>query len=202
MNAIHATCRALLLGGLLCSAPALAQEAPARPGSGLTEIPDAELGLMRGRFAVGDNQVLWFGVSMISSWQTTGGQLLQGRLDIGFDFRNGDPVVSFTPNVVLTDERAPMPVPAGHRTVDSAGLANVNGLVQGVQVAGDGNSASNVTSLTLRDGDAPAMPGSGGATPGALSAASGAATANVQFDDSGASVMLEVAGHGAAEQWI
>ena len=50
MNAIHATCRALLLGGLLCAAPALAQQAPAepaKPGKGLTEIPDPELGLMR-----------------------------------------------------------------------------------------------------------------------------------------------------------
>lgn len=202
MNARHATCRALLLGGLLCSVPALAQQAPAAaPGKGLTEIPDPELGLMRGRFAVGDNQVLWFGVSMISSWQTTGGQLLQGRLDIGFDFSNGDPVVSFTPNVVLTDEHAPMPVPGGQRHVDSAGLANVNGLVQGVQVAGDGNAASNVTSLTVRDGDVPAMAG-GGSGAASLSGVSGAASADVDFDDNGARVLLQVAGHGAAEQWI
>src|SRR5690625_4533181 len=103
MNAIHAICRALLLGGLLYSAPALAQQASAASGNGLTEIPDPELGLMRGRFTVGNNQVLWFGVSMISNWHTTGGQRLQGQLDIGFDFSNGDPVVSFTPNVVLTD---------------------------------------------------------------------------------------------------
>ena len=202
MNARHARCRALLLGGLLCCAPVLAQQAPAAtPGKGLTEIPDPELGLMRGRFAVGDNQVLWFGVSMISSWQTTGGQLLQGRLDIGFDFSNGDPVVSFTPNVVLTDEQAPMPVPGGQRHVDSAGLANVNGLVQGVQVAGDGNAASNVTSLTVRDGEVPAIAG-GGSDGGALSAASGAASADVNFDGNGARVLLQVAGHGAAEQWI
>ena len=205
MNAIHATCRALLLGGLLCAAPALAQQAPAepaKPGKGLTEIPDPELGLMRGRFAVGNNQVLWFGVSMISSWQTTGGQLLQGRLDVGFDFSNGNPVVTFTPNVVLTDEQAPMPLPAGHRTVDSAGLANVNGLVQGVQVAGDGNAASNVTSLTVRDGDVPAMAGSGSTASGSLDATSGAASANVHYDGNGARVLLQVAGHGAAEQWI
>src|SRR5690554_3693854 len=188
MNAVHAMCRALLLGGLLSSAPALAQQAPASSGNGLTEIPDAELGLMRGRFAVGDNQVLWFGVSMISSWQTTGGQLLQGRLDIGFDFSNGDPVVSFTPNVVLTDEHAPMPVPSGQRSVDSAGLANVSGLVQGVQVAGDGNAASNVTSLTLREGGVPGANG-GGAAEGAISRSAGAATASVRFDGNGAGVL-------------
>lgn len=203
MNAIHAMFRALLLGGLLASAPALAQQSSAPPpGSGLTEIPDAELGLMRGRFTVGNNQVLWFGVSMVSSWQTSGGQQLQGRLDIGFDFSNGDPVVSFTPNVVLTDEHAPMPVPAGQRSIDSAGLANVSGLVQGVQVAGDGNAASNLTSLTVRDGELPATARAGGAAEGSLSASSGAASARVHMDGNGAGVLLQVAGHGTAEQWI
>lgn len=202
MNAINATCRALLLGGLLCCAPALAQQAPASPGSGLTEIPDDELGLMRGRFAVGNNQVLWFGVSMISTWQTSAGQTLQGRLDIGFDFSNGSPVLSFSPNVVLTDEHAPMPAPGGQRTIDSSGLANVSGLVQGVQVAGDGNAASNLTSLTLREGEAPAMAGGSAGASGAMSAASGPASASVHFNGGGARVLLEVAGHGSAEQWI
>ena len=50
MNAIHSLARTLLLGALLCAAPALAEEAPAPAARGLTEIPDPELGLMRGRF--------------------------------------------------------------------------------------------------------------------------------------------------------
>ncbi len=202
MNAIHSLARTLLLGALLCAAPALAEEAPAPTARGLTEIPDSELGLMRGRFIAGDNKVLWFGVSMISSWQTSSGQMLQGRLDIGFDFSDGQPVLSFSPNVVLTDEHAPMPVPTGQRTVESAGLNNVAGLVQGVQVAGDGNAASNVTSLSLRDGDAPVAGAAGGLSEGSLSQSAGQATARVQFDGNGAGVMLEVAGHGTAEQWI
>lgn len=201
MNALHAGCRALLLGGLLGSAPAVAQQAPSAP-AGITEIPDAELELMRGRFAVGNHQVLWFGVSMVSSWRTPGGQFLQGRLDIGFDFANGDPVVTFTPNVVVTDEHAPMPVPGGQRSIDGAGLANVGGLVQGVQVAGDANAASNLASLTLREGEAPAATAAGSAAPGARDAVSGAASASVRYGADGAQVLLEVAGHGAAEQWI
>src|SRR5690554_766433 len=202
MNAIHSLARTLLLGALLCAAPALAEEAPTPTARGLTELPDSELGLMRGRFIAGDNKVLWFGVSMISSWQTSSGQMLQGRLDIGFDFSDGQPVLSFSPNVVLTDEHAPMPVPSGQRSVESAGLQNVAGLVQGVQVAGDGNAASNVTSLSLRDGDAPAGGAAGGLSQGALSQSAGQATASVQFDGNGAGVMLEVAGHGTVEQWI
>lgn len=202
MNAIHSLARTLLLGALLCAAPALAEEAPAPAARGLTEIPDPELGLMRGRFIAGDNKVLWFGVSMVSSWQTSSGQMLQGRLDIGFDFSDGQPVLSFSPNVVLTDEHAPMPVPSGQRSVDSAGLANVSGLVQGVQVAGDGNAASNVTSLTLRDGEAPPITRNGGTAQGTLSQSVGAASATVQFDGNRAGVLLEVQDHGAAEQWI
>ncbi|MGY0633466.1 hypothetical protein [Luteimonas sp. A478] len=201
MNTIHSLGRALLLGAMLCSAPALAEQAPAPTARGLTEIPDPELDLMRGRFIAGDNKVLWFGVSMISSWQTGSGQMLQGRLDIGFDFSDGQPVVSFSPNVVLTDEHAPMPVPSGQRSVDSAGLANVSGLVQGVQVAGDGNAASNLTSLTLRDGEVPVAT-AGGATRGGISQSAGAASASVQFDGNTAGVLLEVQGHGAVEQWI
>lgn len=210
MKQRHAMHRALLLGGLLCCAPALGLQAqppqppePARaPGSGLQEIPDAELGLMRGRFAVGDNRVLWFGVSMISNWQTQGGQLLQGRLDIGFDLRDGAPTVSFTPHVTITDEQAPMPVPGGQRSVDGAGLANVSGLVQSVQVAGDRNAASNLTSLTLREGDVPDAGAIGGGATGALASSAGAASASVRFDGNTAGVLLQVDGHGAAEQWI
>lgn len=201
MNAIHSLARTLLLGALLCAAPALAEEAPAPAARGLTEIPDPELGLMRGRFIAGDNKVLWFGVSMISTWQTSSGQTLQGRLGIGFDFSDGSPALSFSPNVVLTDENAPMPLPSGTRSVDSSGLANVGGLVQGVQVAGDGNAASNVTSLTLREGAVPVAGGDGTAH-AALSRSAGAASASVHFDGSRAGVLLEVQGHGAAEQWI
>lgn len=201
MHMTPTTCLALLLAGLLSTAPALARQAPEQPARGLTEIPDAELGLMRGRFIAGDNKVLWFGVSMISTWHTSSGQTLQGRLGIGFDFSDGSPVLSFSPNVVLTDENAPMPVPSGTRSIDSSGLANVGGLVQGVQVAGDGNAASNVTSLTLREGEVPVASGAG-AAPGAISRNAGMATASVSFDGNRAGVLLEVQGHGAAEQWI
>lgn len=200
MNATHATGRTLLLAGLLCAAPALAADPGAPPARGLAEIPDVELGTMRGRFTVGDNRVLWFGVSMISSWHTSAGQALQGRLDMGFDFSSGDPAVTFAPNVVLADESAPMQAPAGHRTVDPSGLANVSGLVQGIQVAGDGNAAGNTASLAVREGEAPARPAAGQAGP--ATAASGPASASVRFDHGSAGVLLQVDGHGVAEQWI
>ena len=66
-------------------------------------------------------------------------------------------------------------------------------------MAGDGNAASNVTSLTLREGDVPGAAAGGGSP---VSMHSGAASASVNFDGNSAGVLLQVAGHGAAEQWI
>ncbi|MBS9727298.1 hypothetical protein JR047_24115, partial [Pseudomonas stutzeri] len=51
---------------LLLATPALPiRAAEAAPGRGLTEIPDPELNLMRGRYTVGGNTVAWFGVTMV-----------------------------------------------------------------------------------------------------------------------------------------
>lgn len=187
----------------ILSAPTFAQSAgdAARPAArGLTEIPDPELGLMRGRYTVGNDAVLWFGVSMISTWQTASGQTLQGQLDLGFDFSRGTPTVSYLPSVTITAEDAPMPTPQGQRSVDSAGLANVSGVVQSVQVAGDGNVAGNLTSLTVRDGEVPAMASTAAGRRAEATAAG--VTASAGFDGSNARVLLQVDGHGAAEQWI
>lgn len=200
MRRRHRACGCLLAAlaalAVFAALPATAEEA--RPTArGLHEIPDGELDLMRGRYIVGDNKVLWFGVSMITSWQTQGGQSVQGALKIGMDFRNGAPTISFTPHVSvgLADADA---VPVGARSIDSAGLNNVSGLVQSVQVAGDGNVAGNATSLIVRDGDVPTATG-GGAN---AVAANGAASASAQMDAQGARLLVGVAGQGSAEQWV
>src|SRR5574337_71499 len=115
--------------------------APAR--SALSEIPDPELATMRGRFVIGNNTVAYFGVTMASSWTTVGGQELNGSVVLGMHFDPGDqtPVITFTPTMNIV-QGTPLPaihMDGGTRSVDGSGLANVNGLVQGVQVAGHGN---------------------------------------------------------------
>ena len=134
----------ILAGGALATLLALACPAPAaasQPGRGLTEIPDPELDLMRGRYTVGGNSVAWFGVTMISTWTDAAGRTLEGGMTLGMDFSDGGqvPVVSFTPVVSITDADAPLPVTGGGaRSIDASGLANAAGLLQSVQVAGDG----------------------------------------------------------------
>jgi hypothetical protein len=189
----------------LLLAPALhARAAGAAPGAGMRELADTELNAMRGRYTVDDHTVAWFGVRMISTWQTATGQVLQGTLALGMDFRNGhgQPALTFTPNVSITraDAAVPMPATGGSRSVDGSGLANVGGLLQSVQVAGDGNLASNVTRLTIRDG---AVPSAGGTTgTGGASISRGDASVSVGFDGQSAAVRLAIAGQGAVQQWI
>ena len=190
----------------LVSVPALqARAAGTTPGTGMQELDDVELNAMRGRYTVDDHTVAWFGVRMISTWQTAAGQLLQGTLAFGMDFSHGkgQPTLTFTPSVSITrsDAPVPMPITGGSRSVDGSGLANVGGLLQSVQVAGDGNLASNVTRLTIRNGGAPSTHG-GGTDTGSASLSDGDANVSVGFDGQSAGVRLTVAGQGAVQQWI
>ena len=199
---MHRLLKNTLLATSLCLAlPMLAARAQV-PGKGLHEIPDPELGLMRGRFTVGNNAVAWFGVTMISTWQTATGQQLQGALTLGMDFsQGGKPKISFSPSVNVTAANAPLPRTDGvQRSIDGSGVQNVAGLSQSVQVAGDGNQAFNVADLRIRSGAAPG--GADGATGGVVNASEGGASAVASFDGNAANVMLQVDGHGSVQQWI
>ena len=185
---------------LLLAIPVHAAEREGRPGKGLQEIPDPELNLMRGRYTVGGNAVAWFGVTMISTWQTTTGQNLQGAMTLGMDFSKGStPKISFSPSVSITTANAPMPEGSG-RSIDAAGLQNVAGLVQSVQIAGDGNRASNGMQLNIRDGGQ--IPDGNGAATGHVSTRLGDASAVVGFDGSSAQLLLQIDGQGAVQQWL
>lgn len=177
-----------------------AAEPVASPGKGLHEIPDSELNLMRGRYTVGGNAVAWFGVTMISVWQAANGQRLQGGLTLGMDFSKGRvPTVSFTPSVSITAADAPLPG-TGARSIDGSGLGNVSGLVQSVQVAGDGNTASNVLHLDVRDDGI--VPEQQGGVGGDARLQVGDASAMAGFDGNAAQLELRVDGQGAVRQWL
>lgn len=192
----------LLVLALLACSPAAASDAGGKPGKGLQEIPDAELGGMRGRYTVGGNAVAWFGVSMISTWQTADGQRLQGMLTLGMDFtKGGAPRVSFTPTVSITAADAALPdTHTSGREIDASGLANVGGLVQSIQLAGDGNRASNVLQLNVRDGGDAHEFGAEGAS--SASTVGGGASATASFNGNAASIDLQIAGQGAVQQWL
>ncbi len=197
--------RSAVMLALLGMAPAYAADAPAAPGQqkagkGLSEIPDPELSLMRGRYTVNGNSVAWFGVTMISQWQA-GSKAAESALTLGMDFTHSAaaPKVSFTPSVTVTAADAPLPATPG-RSVESAGLQNVAGVTQAIQVAGDNNVASNSTQLNVREGSAPpeqTAPASTTAT-----AQQGGVSAVAQMEGNNAQVQLKIEGVGAVQQWI
>jgi hypothetical protein len=198
---------ACLVMGLLAApvVPAWAQVTAQDHGSGLTELSDQELGDMRGRYTVGGDQVAWFGVTMISTWQNESGQQLQGSLQLSMDLTDPQrPRVSFQPHVSITATDAPIPA-AGQRHISSAGLANVNGMVQGVQVAGDGNSVYNQANVRLREldpGELAARNGSAAATTRSASQSMAGMQASAVLGEDSARILLQVDGQGAVEQWI
>lgn len=193
----------LLLTAAIAAA-ALAPTALARDARGLVEISDAELGDMRGRFTVGGNRVAWFGVTMVSTWQTSTGNTLQGALTFGMRFGpNGQtPVVSFQPSVSISSPDAPLPTPADGRSIDAAGLGNPTGIVQSVQLAGDGNLAGNLLQIDVRDGEAPEGYGVQGTDGNAALAGDGFALSAGVGDGRAPRILLRIDGVGAVEQWL
>lgn len=191
----------LLIAVVLAGAPGA--PAAAQGGTGLTAIPDSELAQMRGRYTVGNNAVAWFGVSMVSTWRTASGQTLKGTMTLAMDFSKSAtaPTISFVPTVTITAADAPMPATGDVvRSVDASGLANVSGMSQSVQVAGDANLAHNLVQLDVHDGAAPT-----GTTAGIDPDAAqnlGNATATAGFQDNTAAVQLTIEGQGAVRQWI
>lgn len=196
---------ASVLAGLLATTGAQAangapESTPLRPG--LQELADAEMAAMRGRYTLGGNAVAWFGVTLVSQWQTAGGTDMQAAMRLGFDLRGAQPKLSYQPSVhVVSGEEAASTVDAAVRQVDSAGLANVDGLVQSVQLAGDGSQASNVAMVRVRSGDVPGWAGSGSGGGVAL-ARDGQAQAEAWADGQRASIRLQLAGQGEVRQWL
>lgn len=182
-------------------------EANSLPANAVEEVSDAELGDMRGRYTVSGNTVAWFGVKMISTWQSSTGQVLSSTLAVNMKFDPGTAhaTVTFQPTVSITraDIPAPAPAPANNptRSVNGTGLANVGGVMQSVQVAGDGNVAGNVTRLSVLDAEsAPAGTSSNNSPMASVTDAGASAVAS--FDGQSASVLLTIEGQGAVAQWI
>lgn len=116
--------------------------------NGMQEIPDSELQQMRGKF-VSNNQVLYFGVEMVSHWQTSMGTTVTAGANLNIDFQagaNGNPVVHYVPTVsVVQQGQGSTPVQNGEANSVSggAGLSNVSGVSQSIQVAGKSNRIFN-----------------------------------------------------------
>lgn len=162
----------LLCLGLLLPAPAPRAAMPDMDWIDQAElVPDHELADMRGRFVLGGD-VTYFGVQMVSTWQTSDGMVMNTGVEWGVDLGGGstDPTVSFfqiSPDdtassidpllerqllqeaMVIVNEPVPLTPTAG-----AGGLETATGIVQSVQAAGDDNDIGNDIGLAVVNGDA------------------------------------------------
>jgi hypothetical protein len=176
--------------GCRCATALANENTDAHLGSGIHDVTDQELSTMRGRFTVGDNTVVWFGVEMISTFQTNTGQTAQSSMTLGMNFSKSpnSPQVTFVPTVTITTPDAALPVvstvqSAVNRSIQSGGLANVGGLTQSVQIAGDNNATANVTSLNIQSGgNAPSVSSSSNTGTTTSPTNSSASSANVAIN--------------------
>jgi len=185
------TALALILG-CRCAAALANDNAEEHLGAGIHDVTDEELSTMRGRYTVGDNTVVWFGVEMISTFQASNGQTVQGTVTLGMNFAKNpnSPQVTFVPTVTITTPNAPLPTastvqPLVSRSVQSGGIANVGGLVQSVQIAGDNNATANVTSLNIQNG---------GSAPGTSGTSSSSTTTSSTNSPSPSSASINING--------
>lgn len=140
----------LVLAGILAFSPMARAALPQglEVFNGMQEVSDSDLGHMRGKFASND-KVMYFGIEMVSQWQTVAGNLVTAGANLAIDFKGSGgstPTVQYVPTVTIVQQGQGAPAPLnGNTNVVSggAGLANVSGVSQSIQVAGQSNDIKN-----------------------------------------------------------
>jgi len=204
---------ALVLAGILAFSPMARAALPQglEVFNGMQEVSDGDLGHMRGKFA-SNNQVMYFGVEMVSQWQTASGNLVTAGANLTIDFNgNGGstPTVQYVPTVTIVQQGEGIPAPLnGNTNVVSggAGLANVSGVSQSIQVAGQSNDIKNGINMQVDISSA----AQGGTIAGAMQGQAGALSktgddgtvATVTLANNSIGVSVTVPGQGQVLQQI
>lgn len=165
------------------------------------EIPDGALSHIRGRF-ISQGQIVSFGISMVSEWITPLGQTLTAGATMGVELAHDQPVVSFQPSLNITQDAAGSVSPQNANYVDpGSGMRNVSGVAQGIQVAGDSNSITNNTSISVTT-DNINIPAGGTGAQGAHSLTRSGATVAANLGANGVGVSIIVPNQGQVIQQI
>lgn len=204
---------ALTLAGIIAFTPMARAALPPdmEVFNNMKEVSDSDLSHMRGKFA-SNNQVLYFGVEMISSWQTSAGNIITAGANLNIDFRanpSNTPTVQYVPTVSIVQSGQGVATSQGDGTNNvsgGAGLANVSGVSQNIQVAGQSNRILNgidmqveLTSSAQGGSIASAVQGQAGS----VSAAGDDGTiATVTLSNNSIGVNVSVPGQGQVLQQI
>jgi hypothetical protein len=153
-----------------------------------------------GKFSIG-GEVVGMNLQMTSFWQAANGQNLSGKASLVLVLPGSSSIGLPQANIqtqASASESTSSSVPGGGLVSSGKGMDSVAGAAQLVQVAGDSNSASNLTTIDVSPRTI-VLPG-GANTPKAEAIAANGAKVAVNFANNGVSLTLNVPGAGAAQQ--
>ncbi len=182
------------------------------------EVADQDLAEMRGRFVDPNGQLVFFGIEMLTHWQTPNGEHITAGLGLQIDLAQTATAiqVSFQPVITIVPPSAVASgtaagsasgAPSAVTSVSGNGLNNVNGVGQGIQVAGDNNRIRNDLRFNLTaENQARRVPNnsatSKAATPVTSVTSPGGTVTSVRMDPNELGVTVQVPGQGEVRQQI
>jgi hypothetical protein len=179
------------------------------PQTGLTawftEASNAELAGMRGRYAPGGNQIVYFGVGMVTRWQTANGRDVDVGVRLSVDAKL-NPTITIV-NLEHTGGSAMAQSNGKTVLISSGGITEVHGVAQSIQIGGDGNAVRNDVgmNITLAGGGTPTEEGGGMQLNTAGSQVfnnSNGSITTVSLDRSGLKLEVNVPGQGQILQQL
>jgi len=94
----------------------------------------------------------------VTHWQASTGELVIATANLGVNFTDPEPQIGFVPSItVQQNDEAASPASTQNTSVATggAGLDNVTGVVQSIQVAGVSNGITNTIGLTVESSSTP-----------------------------------------------
>jgi len=123
----------------------------------MVELSDETLSDMRGKF-ISASQVGYFGVEMVTHWQTSTGEIVIATANLGVNFTGSEPQIGFVPSITVQQNGGGASSTSTQNTsvaTGGAGLDNVTGVVQNIQVAGVSNGITNTIGLMVESSSTP-----------------------------------------------
>ncbi len=160
---------------MLCGLPAVADEATIATDAAFTSraapdriVDDDRLATQRGKFVPGGNDagqlagsIVYFGLDMTTTWTTGGPKATAYRADMNLRLDLSD---ARAPKIDIVDTSSQHgvaislvgassvgdhPVPVQPGTIDGVAGSGASGIVQAIQIAGNGNAVTNGASLEI-----------------------------------------------------
>ena len=165
-------------------------------------VTDAQLADVAGKFTVAGD-VVGMQLIMLSSWQAANGQKLEGAATVAIGLPGDGRPGHISTQANATGTSAPElagPANRYNTVTGSAALANMNGMSQVIQVAGNGNDASNRAAIEVTSANL-IVPTGGNSSSAAEYKATDGSLAQVDIANNSVSIQLKMPnGSGTAQQ--